>query len=340
MTDRTKYQWWEAWSVLRGRNPPTYNEVQLQTALEEARSQLVNKDAEIERLRVEVERLREALSSRALAEVHAELREAELRLVDKDAEIENLRGVLSRQEVDFKQFKVKAGYYKGDVKWYQCELKRLEEEVQSLQKVLGDKEREIKELRERYKGARVHRDEVHTLETKLKDKSDVIFHLETLLQKEKEDSLDKCLKLEEMTKLRDQWIDAKDKMSCEVDRLKMESEMKDVDLVRIRGERNKALGAVKMWKDSKEKLAVLLKEARQGEQQQIKLMFGKQDKQFQSQDVTVDMDCGEDLGLLFGTIKCFCSFSSFEEQRFNRMNINYFGQLKFPNPPKFLFRSK
>ena len=153
------------------------------------------------RLRVEVERLREALSSQALAEVHAELREAELRLrlVDKDAEIDNLRGVLSRQEVDFKQFKVKAGYYKGDVKWYQCESKRLEEEVQSLQKVLGDKEREIKELCERYKGARVIRDEVHTLETKLKDKSDVIFHLETLLQKEKEDSLDKWLKLEEMT---------------------------------------------------------------------------------------------------------------------------------------------
>ena len=153
----------EAWSVLRGRNPPTYNEVQLQTALKEAKSQFVEKDAEIERLRVEVERLNG--SSQALAEVHAELREAELRLVDKDAEIENLRGVLSRQEVDFKQFKVKAGYYKGDVKWYQCESKRLEEEVQSLQKVLGDKEREIKELREKYKDARVHTDEVHTLET-------------------------------------------------------------------------------------------------------------------------------------------------------------------------------
>ena len=137
------------------------------------------------------------------------------------------------------------------------------------------------------------------------------------MQKEKEDSLDKWLKLEEMTKLCDQWKDAEDKMSCEVDRLKMECEMKDVDLVRIRGERNKALGVVKMWKDSKEKLAVLLKEARQGEQQQIKLMFGKQDKQFQSQDVTVDMDCGEDLGFLFGRMKCFCSFTSFEEQRFN-----------------------
>ena len=59
--------------------------------------------------------------------MHAELREAELRLVDKDAEIENLRGVLSRQEIDFKQFKVKAGYCKGDVKWYQCELKCLED---------------------------------------------------------------------------------------------------------------------------------------------------------------------------------------------------------------------
>ena len=67
------------------------------------------------------------------------------------------------------------------------------------------------------------------------------------------------------------------RMSCKVDRFKMECERKDADLVRIREERNKALGAAKMWKDSKEKLAALLKEERQCKQQQIKLMFGKQD---------------------------------------------------------------
>lgn len=80
----------------------------------------------------------------------------------------------------------------------------------------------------------------------------------------------------------------------------------------------------------------LLKEERQCKQQQIKLMFGKQDKKLQSYDVPVDMDCGEDQGFLFGRMKCVCFFDSFDEQKFNCMKTNYFGQLKCPDLPKFV----